>query len=469
MHNIHFLAHGWRARRDAGFDREGIVAVAAALGVVWGTICEGAAIVVGYDTRFDSREDARLVAGLLASCGLEVRVSTSACPAPVLEWSVARDDSCVGGVYVSGGDYSSDYGGLMACGPDGGSPDKAFVQDVDKLIATCPSEELGPFAWVDLVDDYVGALLGEVDAGAIADLAPRVVVDSMYGTAHFVVPALLRRLGCDVIEIRAQDGSDFGGIHPEPVDPWVDACERSVRQNGADLGISFGATCRRLALVDASGRMVSTHVLPPMVLGHLVEGRGRAGRVVGTLACSARLGRQAQRLGLDCTSVPVGFSRLYDEMSDGDVLLAAEEYGGLAFPWHLAERDAILEALYILELAATSRMSVAQLVERIASQIGRMSYGREDIGLDIAKVQSFRNILPGLNPHAMAGLTPIAVSHADGLKVSFEDDSWALLRPSRTHPLVRAYAEAPTLEGKDNLLTAAEKIVRDGLAGEAAG
>ena len=469
MHNIHFLAHGWQARRDAGFDREGVVAVAAALGVVWGTICEGAAIIVGYDTRFDSQENARLVAGLLASCGLEVRVSTSACPAPVLEWSVARDDSCAGGVYVSGGDYSSDYGGLMACGPDGGSPDKAFVQDVDKLIATCPSEELGSYAWVDLVDGYMEALLGEVDAKAIAGLAPRVAVDSMYGTAHFVVPALLRRLGCDVIEIRARDGSDFGGIHPEPVDPWVDACERAVRQNGADLGISFGGTCRRLALVDASGRMVSTHAVPPMVLGHLVENRGRDGRVVNTLACSARLGRQADRLGIDCTSVPVGFSRLYDEMSDGDVLLAAEEYGGLAFPWHLAERDAILEALYILELAATSRMSMKQLVERTASQIGRMSYGREDIGLDIAKVQSFRNILPGLNPHSMAGMTPIAVSHADGLKVSFEDDSWALLRPSRTHPLVRAYAEAPTLEEKDNLLTAAEKIVRDGLAGEAAG
>ena len=282
MHNIHFLAHGWQARRDAGFDREGVVAVAAALGVVWGTICEGAAIIVGYDTRFDSQENARLVAGLLASCGLEVRVSTSACPAPVLEWSVARDDSCAGGVYVSGGDYSSDYGGLMACGPDGGSPDKAFVQDVDKLIATCPSEGLGSFAWVDLADSYAEALLGEVDAKAIAGLAPRVVVDSMYGTAHFVVPALLRRLGCDVIEIRAQDGSDFGGIHPEPVDPWVDACERAVRQNGADLGISFGGTCRRLALVDASGRMVSTHVVPPMVLGHLVENRGRVGRVVNT-------------------------------------------------------------------------------------------------------------------------------------------------------------------------------------------
>ena len=98
MHNIHFLAHGWQARRDAGFDREGVVAVAAALGVVWGTICEGAAIIVGYDTRFDSQENARLVAGLLASCGLEVRVSTSACPAPVLGWSVARDDSCAGGV-----------------------------------------------------------------------------------------------------------------------------------------------------------------------------------------------------------------------------------------------------------------------------------------------------------------------------------------------------------------------------------
>ena len=92
-----------------------------------------------------------------------------------------------------------------------------------------------------------------------------------------------------------------------------------------------------------------------------------------------------------------------------------------------------------------------------------MSYARRDLRLDPAASQAFRNVLPGLNPGELAGRSPVEVSHADGLRVQFDDDSWALIRPSRTSAVVRVYAEAPTAPARDALLTAACDLVRRGL------
>jgi phosphomannomutase len=72
-------------------------------------------------------------------------------------------------------------------------------------------------------------------------------------------------------------------------------------------------------------------------------------------------------------------------------------------------------------------------------------------------------ILPGLNPESVAGKVPVEVSHADGLKLQFEDDSWVLMRPSRTDSVVRVYAEAPTEGERDALLEATCSIVRSGV------
>ena len=142
-------------------------------------------------------------------------------------------------------------------------------------------------------------------------------------------------------------------------------------------------------------------------------------------------------------------------------MLAAEEYGGLCFPQHLLERDGLLAGLYMVELAAKSGRSIAELVAEDTTELGRMCYMRRGVRLDSAATQAFRNILPGLNPVDVAGYTPVSVSHADGLRLQFADDSWVLIRPSRTDALVRVYAEAPTETQRDKLLDAACEIVRN--------
>lgn len=186
------------------------------------------------------------------------------------------------------------------------------------------------------------------------------------------------------------------------------------------------------------------------------------GRVVTTLTCSASVELEAQKLGLEYTSVPVGFGRIYRELQEGDVLLGAEEYGGISIPAHLKERDGLLVSLLLVQMVSKSGLTLRELVNKLDAEIGSRRYIRRDVRLEPALTQAFRNVLPGLNPQEIAGRVPVEVSHADGLRLKFDDDSWVLMRPSRTDSVVRVYAEAPTARERDELLESACSIARGG-------
>ena len=216
-------------------------------------------------------------------------------------------------------------------------------------------------------------------------------------------------------------------------------------------------------MVDERGQLLPARALIPLVLGNLVMSHGAHGRVVSTLTCSACIGREATRLGCDTTTVPVGFSRVYREMLEADAIMGVEEYGGICVPAHLRERDGLLVCLLAVEMLARSGKTVSVMTRELESAIGTMWYARRDLRLDPAATQAFRNVLPGLNPGELAGRTPVEVAHADGLRAQFDDDSWVLIRPSRTSPVVRVYAEAPTAQARDALLEAACDLVERGL------
>ena len=337
---------------------------------------------------------------------------------------------------------------------------RSFLEELEQNVSLVPSEERAAFEECDLVGPYCEALASWVDARALTRRRPKVVVDAMYGAATGHLARLLAGLGCEVVEIHAQAREDFGGIHPEPQDPWADACEQAVVAHEADLGVLLDGDGDRAALVDERGVLVPARVVAPLLLGHLVSTHGASGRVVATTTSSVCLSRQARLLGLECTTVPVGFARIYREVLEGDVVLAAEERGGVCVPSHLRERDGMLVCVLAVEMLALSGGRMSALVEGLESQIGSTRYARRDVRLEPAATQAFRNVLPGLNPPEVAGKVPVEVSHADGLQLRFEDGSWVLMRPSRAGSVVRVYAEAASERDRDRLLEAACDVLR---------
>ena len=442
MRIIRFDNLGWRARFDDGFNEENVARAAAALGRIWADMQPGATVYVGYDTRFNGPGLARVAGGVLAGMGMRAVIAEEACPTPALGWTVAHDETAVGGVMLTASSASSAYGGISARLADGGPVPEDYYEAATQLVASLQPSVSKGVEYVDMLGPYCESVLGQVDVRAIADASPDIVVDPLYGSARGVLANLLRSMGCRVLELHNDEAPDFGGLHPSPSEPWVDKAEQAVRQRGFDGAIVLDGDGDRLGLVDENGRFVTPHLMEALILEHLVRNRGQRGRVVATWSSSAYIKRQASRLDCAYTPVPMGFTRIYGEFVDRDVLMGCEELGGVAYPAHLAERDAILSGLLLVEYLSTSGVKVSDLVNELVYDLGELHYINRDIRLDAASTQSFRNILPGLNLNKVCGMTPVSVGHADGLLLRFEDDSWVQLRPSRTKPLVRACAEA---------------------------
>ena len=126
---------------------------------------------VGYDTREGGRSFACVVAGVVASFGLDVRLSNVPCPLPALEWAVARDESCCGAIMVTASDAPCDYNGILARGEDGGAISEAFASEIDRGISAEAPADRAAFTESDFVSPYYQTLSGEVDAELISRVA----------------------------------------------------------------------------------------------------------------------------------------------------------------------------------------------------------------------------------------------------------------------------------------------------------
>ena len=465
MEAIRFGTDGWRARYGEGFDEANVARVAEAAARLFARADPHGTLYVGYDMRREGRHYAELAASVAAGVGLDVVLSDAYCPVPALGWTIARDPGAVGGLMLTASHNAADYNGGKVRMSDGGASPKDFTDALERTLPPNPTDELGEYRTADIMSAYLDDLKGLVDAEAIGAARLKIVLDPLYGAARGYLARVLRELGVEVAEIHNAASDDFGDVRPEPVASAMDACRALVVQSEAHAGLVIDGDGDRVGAVDERGEVVSSHKIIALVLGALVQ-NGQTGRVVVTTSGSVLVRRQAARLGCPVTETPIGFKWVYGEMLKGDVLLGGEESGGIGIPSHLLERDALYIHLLLCELMAKSGKSLGRLVADLEDQVGRMEYARRDVRLDGASLQMFLNVLPGLNPDRMAGLKPVEVSHKDGLRLGFADGSWLLVRPSGTEPLIRVYAEAPTVAARDALIEAGYELVMGEDAGD---
>lgn len=460
---IHFGTDGWRARLDGGFTDDNVARAADAAGKYWSRSAPGSVVYVGYDTRPGADHFAKLAGRVIARRGLEVKVSDRYVPTPALSWAIANDSDACGGVMITGSHNGQEYLGFKLRVADGTIGTSDFYEEIEDLVPYSPPKKRGEVEKVDFVSSYLEQLTGLVDGQRIHDARLKIVYDPMYGSASRYASDALIRLGVETAEIHSATGKVPDDIHPEPIEPWVDDCEDAVVSSGANAGLINDGDGDRVGAVDENGQFVSQQKILALLLEHLVTNRGMTGRVVLTPASSVLVRRVAKKLGLRVAVKQIGFTHICREMAKGNILIAGEEAGGIAVPSLAPERDGLLMDLLLCELMAWSGKSLGELVAELEREHGKHYYARRDLRLAAEVIETLRTMLPGMNPPEVAGRKPVAVSHLDGMRMEFDDESWLLLRPSGTEPLVRVYAEAPTVEQRDELLDAGCELARNAL------
>ncbi|HLO17852.1 MAG TPA: phosphoglucomutase/phosphomannomutase family protein, partial [Anaerolineales bacterium] len=194
---------------------------------------------------------------------------------------------------------------------------------------------------------------------------------------------------------------------------------------------------------------------------YLVEKRGWTGSVVRTVSTTRMIDRLAKRYNLPLHETPVGFNHIADYMMTEDVLLGGEESGGISFKGHIPEGDGPIMGLLLVEMIAASGKTLHALVDELLEDVGPAFYERVDLRLSrpVAKAE-MTEFLTKQAPAEIGREQVCEISQRDGVKYIMSDDSWLLIRPSGTEPVLRVYAEGRTQAMVKALLGYGEQVAK---------
>jgi phosphomannomutase len=174
--------------------------------------------------------------------------------------------------------------------------------------------------------------------------------------------------------------------------------------------------------------------------------------------------RLAKRYGLTLYETPAGFNHIADYMMKEDVLIGGEESGGISFKGHIPEGDGPIMGLLLVEMIAAWKKPLVELVSDMLADVGPALYERVDLRLSrpVAKAE-MTEFLTQKAPAEIGGQKVGEISQRDGVKYVMGDDSWLLIRPSGTEPVLRVYVEGRNQEMVRALMdygkTVAESVV----------
>ncbi|HSR21432.1 MAG TPA: phosphoglucomutase/phosphomannomutase family protein [Anaerolineales bacterium] len=465
---IHFGTDGWRAVISDTFTFSNLRILAQAIADAiasdhWDKSGSGGPkpdprrIVVGFDTRFLSDRFAGEVARVLAANGFTVLLAQSDAPTPAISFAV-RHQRAIAGVMITASHNAPRYNGVKLKAPFGGSALPEQCRRVEVYISDNEGRARGP----NLMDfqgardanliqrfnplaPYFEHLRTLINTDLIAENPQRFVVDSMYGAGRGVIKSFLQGTGCEISEVRAELNPGFGGIHPEPLAKNLGALASAISSGMGNFGLATDGDADRIGAMDGRGSFVDPHKIMALALKYLVERRGLRGAVVRTVSTTRMIDRLAGKYGLKVYETPVGFNHIADRMLQEDVLIGGEESGGISFKGHIPEGDGPIMGLLLTEIIAAARKPLEELVTDLMAEVGPAVYQRVDMRLrrPVAKAE-MTQMLTKTAPRQIAGCQVAEISQIDGTKYVMADDSWLLIRPSGTEPVLRVYVEART-------------------------
>jgi mannose-1-phosphate guanylyltransferase/phosphomannomutase len=277
------------------------------------------------------------------------------------------------------------------------------------------------------LESYTAELMSSVDLDTIQSARFKLVLDYAYGTASFVMPNVLAKLGADVLVVNpyaataaaARFDRDEHAVHVSEL----------VRASGAHVGAVLDPDSEHLTVVDDTGHVLSDNEAMLALLSLVVASKQGAGVAVPVVASKA-VESICSDAGADITWTKLSPSHLMEVASAGRVDFAASQDGGFIFPRFLPAYDAVAALVNLLAMLSITGLRLSKVV----SQSPRVHIAHQSVVTPWdQKGMVMRSLVEVIKDRELVLV--------DGVKVR-EADGWALVIPDPEDPLTHVWAES---------------------------
>jgi phosphomannomutase len=468
MTPIAFGTDGWRGviAEDFTFANVRIVAHAIARYVVRGEDARKG-VLIGYDHRFASDRFASAVAETISATGTPIWLADKPCPTPAISLLV-RQRQAAGGIVITASHNPYRWNGIKYKASYGSSALPSIVAQIESELEKVLRDGVPPLPpRKELIHSleprapYLDTIEKLIDWQRLRDARFRLLCDPMYGSAAGLLHELFTRNGVACDEIRGTRDPRFAGIHPEPIEPHIDAARQAVRSGKYDAAFCADGDGDRIGAIDRDGSFITPHQILALLVWHLAGTRNLPGDIAKTFSVTKLIDKLATKFGRKLHEVPIGFKYICELMLEQNILIGGEESGGIGTSLYLPERDATVSALLLAELMAWHRKSLGELVRALHSEFGEYHYGRVDLDLKPGQKERAIAHFSAAKLKKLLDWPVVRREDLDGIKLYLGEIGWVMVRASGTENLLRVYSETSKQETTRRVLSAVAEIVKN--------
>ena len=404
-------------------------------------------VVIGYDTRTTNKMlDQAICAGLLES-GVDV-IKIGMVPTPLVGYATEKLDADAG-IMLTASHNPSPYNGIKLWNKNGmayTSEQEAKIEEIyaEKSYISVSWDKIGTLSVNEQIKgQYVDDLVNMVDIKE----GLKVVIDCASGAGSEISPLVFRKAGCEVTTLNSQPDGFFPGRNPEPNAENLGNLMKTVVAVGADLGIAHDGDADRMITVDENGNISPFDSLLALISKEF------DGDVVTTVDAGLCMDESVNG---QVFRTPVGDVNVAEVIIEKDAAFGGEPSGTWLHPDFCMCPDGILSGLRMAELVS-KKGKLSDLLDEIPS------YPNIREKITCSKEAKIR-VMENMEELLKSEFDDISeINSIDGVRLTFTDDSWVLVRPSGTEDYVRITLESRDAQRAEDIKETCVKVINENL------
>ena len=448
---ITFSETGWYGviSEDVGFETISIVAQAAADYLM--DHGNTGPVVLGYDTRFLSREYAWCIQRVLTANRIQVFLHKKPIPTSFLSMSVSAYQAVLG-IMVTGEGRPARYSGLTFRLPSGCPVSKEWMdslfQHLYRRYPRSSEDSRHLLHYIDFFPEYTAGLMENLQIECIQKAKPYLASDSFFGSVGTYLQELVRTLGINGIHIRTKPNPGFMDCVPQPNERNMSSLSKLVVQKKGDIGLFFNGDGSAIGAVSSQGQIIRNEWAMAAVLDEWLQSRGKEFDIytdINTpelihplLACH------------DLEAFPL--HQLKEENRQLDRAVIWDRYG-LRFGCFLPDWDAVFQGMLLVQAVCRYDLNWQRFLDQMNGYTQGRIHEQKVISMDVrCWEEKQKKLLEKLEEIYPEGLNQV-IEEGQDTKLVFQDSSWLGFHYNERESSLFLYHDAESGQKAEKMLT----------------